>query len=244
MSQHCENIKTQLEGMLGKGLSDKAKLVALLEACGISDREEVERLLECKSSTLRDAKRALKIQRRKSVAVCASDENPAPENRHSDGNPAKTTEIRRQKSVDPSCAGATKESLRDNSFQDKQTDTHESVRQSEAEAPLKAEFNGSTEVLIADVLLWMGPTAERKNAAKWLTTMVSLHGRDIVLATYQQLVATQAQGGLVANPIAYFSKVATELKRKVIAKPAPSADVLPFKLTTATNLKPREYANA
>lgn len=243
MSQHCENIKAQIEEMRGLGLSDKAKLVALLEACGITDREEVERLLECKASTLRNARRALKIQRQKSVAVCASDGNPAPEIRHSDGNPSKTTEIQRQKSVAPSCAHATKESLRDNSFQDKQTNTHESVRQSEAEAPLKAAFNGSTENLITDICQWMGGV-ERKNAAKWLTTMVSLHGRDIVLATYQQLVATQAQGGLVANPIAYFSKVATELKRKGVAKPAPSADVLPFKLSTATNLKPREFANA
>jgi len=240
MSQQCENIKYQLEEMLGKGLSDKAKLVAILEACGISDREEVERLLECKPSTLRAARQTLKFQRQNSSAA----RNQAPEIQRERQNSSETPEIQRQKSSASSCAGATKESLRDNSFQDKQTNTHESVRQLEAEAPLKAEFNGSTESLIADVLLWMGPTAERKNAAKWLTSMLSLHGRDIVLATYQQLVATQAQGGLVANPIAYFSKVATELKRKGVAKPAPSADVLPFKLTTATNLKPREFANA
>lgn len=109
MSQTCENIKSQLEEMLGKGLSDKAKLVALLEACGVSDREEVERLLECKQSTLREARRALKIQRQKS----SGDGNPAPEIQRSAGNPAQTPEIQRQKSSDPSCAGATKESLRD-----------------------------------------------------------------------------------------------------------------------------------
>lgn len=113
MTDHCKNIKSQLEEMLGKGLSDKAKLVALLEACGICDREEVERLLECKSSTLRDARRALKIQRQKSVTCTYSDGNPAPEIRHGDGNPSKTTEIQRQKSVDSSCAHATKESFQD-----------------------------------------------------------------------------------------------------------------------------------
>jgi hypothetical protein len=99
MTDHCDNIKTQLEGMLGKGLSDKAKLVALLEACGISDREEVERLLECKPSTLRAARQTLKFQRQDSSAA----RNPAPEIQRERQNSSDAPEIERQNSS-ASCA--------------------------------------------------------------------------------------------------------------------------------------------
>lgn len=91
MTEVFGNIKALLADMQGKGLSDKAKLVAILESCGIAEREEMENLLECKASTLREARRALKIQRQNSITAG----NPAPEIQRCAGNPAPTPEIQR-----------------------------------------------------------------------------------------------------------------------------------------------------
>lgn len=73
-----------LESLTGKGLSSTAKLIAILEASGIVDRAEIERITECKASTVRENVRALR-----------SAGNPSPE---SDGNPS-AMEIQRQKSI-------------------------------------------------------------------------------------------------------------------------------------------------
>ncbi len=79
-----------LESLTGKGLSSTAKLIAVLEAAGVTDRAEIERLTECKTSTVRENVRALRsagnpsameIQRQKSITT---DGNPSP----SDGNPS------------------------------------------------------------------------------------------------------------------------------------------------------------
>lgn len=131
MTDHCENIKSQLEGMLGKGLSDKAKLVALLEACGISDREEVERLLECKPSTLRAARQTLKFQRQDSSTA----RNPAPEIQRERQNSSDAPEIKRQNSSDASRAHATKES-----FQDTHTNIVRFIPQTPLEAGERVRF--------------------------------------------------------------------------------------------------------
>lgn len=73
-----------LESLTGKGLSSTAKLIAILEASGVVDRAEIERITECKASTVRENVRALRIAG-----------NPSPE---SDGNPS-AMEIQRQKSI-------------------------------------------------------------------------------------------------------------------------------------------------
>lgn len=73
-----------LESLTGKGLSSTAKLIAILEASGVVDRAEIERITECKASTVRENVRALR-----------SAGNPSPE---SDGNPS-AMEIQRQKSI-------------------------------------------------------------------------------------------------------------------------------------------------
>lgn len=91
-----------LESLTGKGLSSTAKLIAILEASGVVDRAEIERLTECKASTVRENVRALRnagnpspgsdgnpsaleIQRQKSIA---SDGNPAHRQKSSAGNPS------------------------------------------------------------------------------------------------------------------------------------------------------------
>ena len=58
-----------------------------------------------------------------------------------------------------------------------------------------------------------------------------------MLAAYQQIVAGQGQNRLIADPIRYFSKVAQGIKATA---PTPKqAEVVPFKVTTAMNVKPR-----
>jgi hypothetical protein len=100
MQETCGNIKAILARMQGSGLSSTAKLVAILEVCGVTDRSEIERLLEVQPSTIRQARQALKIQRQKSSAVDASARIPAPEIQRCDGNPAQAPEIQRQNSSD------------------------------------------------------------------------------------------------------------------------------------------------
>ncbi len=83
-----------LESLTGKGLSSTAKLIAILEASGVVDRAEIERITECKASTVRENVRALRsagnpsameFQRQKSIT---SDGNPAQRQNSSAGNPS------------------------------------------------------------------------------------------------------------------------------------------------------------
>lgn len=95
MSQTSQEIKAMIEEMSGSGLSSTARLVAVLEAVGVTDRADLERLTDSKPSTLREARRALEIQRQKS----SSAGNPAPEIQRCAGNPA----VERQKSSALTC---------------------------------------------------------------------------------------------------------------------------------------------
>lgn len=103
-------------------------------------------------------------------------------------------------------------------------------------AELRQAFNGSTENLLDDIQRWMGPLADRGNAVRWLTTTLSASNSDAVLAAYQQLLASQAKGRLIADPLRYLGKTAATLKGKPAASAA--ADVLPFKVTTLMHAKP------
>ena len=101
MTHHCEKINTILTELQTVDLSSTARLVAVLEACGITDTATVEALTVSKASTIREARRALKIQRQKSITA----ENPAPEIQRTAGNPSPSAgfpalppKIQRQKS--------------------------------------------------------------------------------------------------------------------------------------------------
>jgi len=87
-----------LESLMAKGLSSTAKLIAVLEAAGVTDRAEIERITECKASTVRENVRALRaagnpsameIQRQKSIT---SDGNPAQRQKSSAGNPSNSVQ--------------------------------------------------------------------------------------------------------------------------------------------------------
>lgn len=106
----CVNIKEVLEALAGSGVSSTARLIAIMEACGITDRAELERLTDSKPSTVREARRSLENQRQDSSAGKAAPEIqrqksitaeiPAPEIQQSAGNPAPTLEIQR---LEPVC---------------------------------------------------------------------------------------------------------------------------------------------
>lgn len=100
MTDYCEVFKAKLVDLLGRDLSDKAKLVALAELAGIADKEELQRLLECGASTLRTARSALKNERSKSSAA----RNQALENEQKCSKSSETLEIKRSKSSALACA--------------------------------------------------------------------------------------------------------------------------------------------
>lgn len=60
IAETCGNIKGVLESLAGSDLSSTARLVATLEACGITDRAEIERLTGSGQSTIRRAKSELR----------------------------------------------------------------------------------------------------------------------------------------------------------------------------------------
>lgn len=101
----CANVKDILEALAGSDLSSTARLVAVLEACGVTDRAEIERLTASKPSTVREARRALEIQRQDSSAGKAAPEIqrqksitaeiPAPEIQQNAGNPALALDFQR-----------------------------------------------------------------------------------------------------------------------------------------------------
>lgn len=220
MQETCGNIKTILADMQGKGLSSTAKLVAILEACGIDSKDDLAALLEIGHSTLRTARAALKNERSKMSTA----RNQALENEHERSKMSETLENERQNSSVPSRAHATKESLRDTSL---------SVSQSA----------DPTELMIDDVLAFMGPIAQRHEAAKWLTGTISAFGPERTSRAWTIITAKRAAREAMPNPLALWSKTAQGMT-SAPAKPS-NADVLPFKVTTPMHLKPKlEVANA
>lgn len=105
----CVNVQQVLEALAGSGVSSTARLIAIMEACGITDRAELERLTDSKPSTVREARRSLEIQRQNSSAGKAAPEIqrqesstaeiPAPEIQQSAGNPAPALEIQRSEAT-------------------------------------------------------------------------------------------------------------------------------------------------
>ena len=99
-----------LESLTGKGLSSTAKLIAVLEAAGVTDRAEIERLTECKTSTVRENVRALRsagnpsaMENQRQISITCdgnpspSDGNPSQRQKSSAGNPS--NDVQRQKSI-------------------------------------------------------------------------------------------------------------------------------------------------
>jgi hypothetical protein len=107
IEENRDKIKTVLQNLQDAELSSTARLIAILEAVGITDRAEIESLTQSKPSTVREARRTLEIQRQKSSAVDATAGNPAPEIQRTARNPALAPEIQRQKSSALACADIT-----------------------------------------------------------------------------------------------------------------------------------------
>jgi hypothetical protein len=113
----CAKVLDILESLADSDVPHAARLIAILEACGITDTELLQRLTVSKPSTLRAARQALKIQRQKSSAppeIQHTARNPAPEIQRCAENPAVTPEIQRSESKVLACVDittrATKES--------------------------------------------------------------------------------------------------------------------------------------
>ena len=239
MTYNCVDIKAHLEDLLGKSLSDKAKLVALLDAFGIHDRETVERLLECKPSTLRQARSALKIQRQKSSAVDASARNPAPEIQRSAGNPAKTPEIQRQKSSDPSRARAYKESPTEivlsknqQQQQQQQPEKHNVVDANNLHEKLVSAAGDALSPLSIGLQVCAEPLG-------WINGGADL---DLDIVPVVKALSKSVRAGTVNSWKYYRNAVIQARDSRLAGLPSPvapkGAQVVPFKVTTATFVKP------
>jgi hypothetical protein len=142
-------------------------------------------------------------------------------------------------------AQATKASLRDTSSN---IHFHPSfrpdARERESEAPADgrpASFNDATESMIADVLKFMGPTASRQNAEKWLSGTLSVYGTDRTTRAWTALVAKQARNEPVSQPLALWAKTAGGLKPQAVGPKG--ADPTTFHIVSPSTVrfaKPRE----
>jgi hypothetical protein len=91
---------------------------------------------------------------------------------------------------------------------------------------LKTAFNGSTEAMLTDVQRFMGPIADRTNAANWLTGMLSAVGQARTIEAWQIVTSKAGSGQIVANPLALWSKTARGLKETPAgAKPIDRANM-------------------
>jgi hypothetical protein len=107
IEENRAKIKAILHDLQSADVSSTVRLIAILEAVGITDRSEVEALTASKPSTVREARRTLEIQRQKSSADDTTAGNPAPEIQRTARIPALAPEIQRQKSSAIVCADIT-----------------------------------------------------------------------------------------------------------------------------------------
>jgi len=86
---------------------------------------------------------------------------------------------------------------------------------------IKSAFNGQTATMLSDIVRWMGPHGDEDAARKWLSSLLSINGREATGQAYQMLMTAQAEGQPVARPLAWWSKTAATLKANPQAKPPP-----------------------
>lgn len=203
-----------------------AKLIAILEAHGITSAAELADIVGISDRAVR------KARNHSSGTTVPKTELQDRNHRTALAHASKTTRAPR----------ATKELPSEVSLTNRLTDSREREVGQSVDLPpaeLKQAFNGSTENLLTDIQRWMN--ADRQHAVKWLTTLLSIAGSDAVLAAYGQLLESQTKGKLIADPIRYLGKTAPTLKGKAPAGNK-SADVLPFKVSVAMhpNARPRD----
>lgn len=217
-----------------------AKLIAILEAHGITSAAELAEIVGISDRAVRKA-------RNHSSGTVVPGGTTVPELQDRHGTTVPKAELQdRNSGADLAHAGittrATKELPSEVSLTNRLTDSREREVSQSVDLPsaeLKQAFNGSTENILADIQRWMN--ADRQHAVKWLTTLLSIAGSDAVLAAYGQLLESQTKGKLIADPIRYLGKTAPTLKGRASAGNK-SADVLPFKVSVAMhpNARPRD----
>jgi hypothetical protein len=115
-----------------------------------------------------------------------------------------------------------------------------------ASIELKSAFNGQTEILLGDVQRWLGPTGRRDNAIKWLSGTLSAYGQVPTIQAHQMLIADEANGKVISNPLVVWSKAAGTMRDRE-KKSAPSKfrqpEEIPHRVSTETrmNLRPAGY---
>jgi hypothetical protein len=79
---------------------------------------------------------------------------------------------------------------------------------------LKAAFNGSAAIMLADVARAMRVDVDDPCVAGWLQNSLSTYGQTAVAEAYQMLLTKRGTGAVVVSPIAWWSKTASTLAAK------------------------------
>lgn len=87
----------------------------------------------------------------------------------------------------------------------------------EPEDDLLAGLNGSTAIILRDVVAWAN--MPERNAKNWLATTVSAYGPEVTKAAHQKLKTDLAGGSIISQPLATMSRIAQRLKSEGVGKP-------------------------
>lgn len=93
-------------------------------------------------------------------------------------------------------------------------------REPEGWAALKAEFNGSTAAMVADVQRYLTPYGDKQSAVNWLGGTLAAFGRSRTAQAWTIIVAKVAAGEPIRNALPLWAKTAQGLKDDPVAAEA------------------------
>ena len=224
MPTECENCKANpvdiAETTQG---TTTVKLVAVLIAQGITDTKRLAEITGLKIRAVQAARNALQCAQQNAQAQQA-----APKTHQ---NAQSAAECAQQAAP---LAHATKESPTE-------------ISSSEVQLASARAGDDIAEAMISDIIGWMHG-GDRKSAENWLANTTKTFGNDATRESYHKLKTDLLTGSVISRKLQAWSEMARRYKANpapVKGSPVAAADVLPFKLSQPTHLKPKlEAANA
>ena len=192
-----------------------AKLIAILEAHGITNAAELAEIVGISDRAVRKAR-----NHSSGTQVPPGTTGPEPQDRH--GTQVPKTELQ-DRNHSSALARANKESSTKINITQSVSQSHAGERAIDPTGwqDLKSAFNGSTEAMLADVQAFMGPIANRGDAVKWLSGTLSAYGQQRTAQAWTIITAKRAQGEIVANPLPLWAKTAGGMKPTASAQAQP-----------------------
>lgn len=199
LRENCDQIKTIVVKTKG---TPTQKLLAILIAAGVENTAELAELIGVQKRAIQKAKRptgrVLQDGNELQDASLSSQTNS--------GTPV-------EKKVSPTPPSK-------NNYNLETTVQPEPASEPDGWAELKAEFNGSTAAMVADVQAYLAPYGDKASAVKWLGGTVSAFGPSRTAQAWTMIVAKVAHGEPIRNALPLWAKTAGGLRNDPAAAQA------------------------